>query len=378
MKKLFFPTATALMFLLLISCQTSNGRSGYYQDNNVQVIDVNPNKYLDTTQELPYEAIIQPKDIVISPVIDITTLQAETSRKTATVASAIIKQSEKKEEIETEIKVNPEVDTSLKEEEYGVTSGSLAVSATQNSFRYINSDSSFTGAIATYDFIEGQIYEIITSPKAITDFRLKPGESIAGQPIVNNSTTSWQFTMGTSIENGETIQHLFIKPSIVGLDTSMIILTNQRTYYFRVASFEESYMTALRFNYPIDSGKGYFVTEDFENFISEQNKAKEETGYTINMSNVNYNYKISKYKGNPTWIPQSCFSDGLKTYIQFPIVMLKTDEMPSVYVEKGGAVTLVNYRVKGNVYMIDTIISDDQRILLKSSEKEQVRITRAY
>lgn len=345
--------------------------------DKVQVVNVNPTDYLNSKSRVPLEAVIQPEDLTISPIIDIRTLKAETERQTGSVVSSTIEQDKKKTEISEAIKTDPKTDTTLNDLEYGTSSGRLALDATENAFKYITASTAFEGAIATYDYMEGRIYEIITSPKAITDFRLRPGESIAGQPIVSNSGSSWQFSMGTSIENGVTVQHLFIKPTTVGLDTSMILLTNERTYYFRVASFENSYMTALRFNYPVALDDGTFTTEEFAQYINGENDYSSANAYKLDLTQAFYNYSIKKYKGRPSWTPQAVFSDNLKTYIQFPVTVTISDDLPSVYVLKNGTESLVNFRmVSSNMYQLDTVITEGQTILLKSGEKEQVKITR--
>lgn len=369
-----------LSLLMLTGCMTFSGADADIAEDGydrVQVVNISPQTYLNAKSKVPLEAVIQPEDLMISPIIDITTLKAETDRETSSVVSSTIEQDRKKTEISEAVKTDPNTDTTLNDLEYGTSSGRLALDATENAFKYITASSAFEGAIATYDYMEGRIYEVITSPKAITDFRLRPGESIAGQPIVSNSGSSWQFSMGTSIENGITVQHLFIKPTTVGLDTSMILLTNERTYYFRIASFENTYMTALRFNYPVALGNGTFTSEDFAQYINGEDEYNAENAFRLDLSKAYYDYEIKRYKGKPAWMPQAVFSDDLKTYIQFPVNVTINDDLPSVYVVKNKTESIVNFRmVSSNMYQLDTVISDNQMILLKSGEKEQVRIVR--
>jgi type IV secretion system protein TrbG len=394
-----FKTVTIIALAVLtlfggVSCATGSGYSRTY-GSTAEVINVQGKDWTNANAEIPTTAIIQPEDLVVSPVIDITTLKAETNAETATVRSSTLEQDVKKEAIKAELETNPLASTELDEDfsdgfktggtvdtETGVTgktSGQLATQAADNSFVYINSSTAFTGAIAEYDYLEGRIYEVITSPNAITDIRLKPGESIAASPIVNDGGTSWQFSMGTSVENGETVQHLFVKPTTVGLDTSMILLTDQRTYYFRIASFPKSYMTALRFRYPQATEDGYYVQEDFAEFIEEQAITKSTSGsaYSIDLTSAEYNYTIRTVKGKPAWTPQQAFSDATKTYIQFPVSILTSSDMPSVYVVRDNEETLVNYRYIGNIVQLDTVITSNEYILLKSGQNEQVKISKA-
>lgn len=371
-----FVLITVMLAVLAVSCTTTKStKEDDAAYDTVQVIDVK--EWTKPTSSIPLTAVIEPEDLVTSPIIDITTLKATDNARQSAVKSSTLEQETRKAEIQEAVKTNPMADTTLDDTQYGAgtSSGALASEAAGNAFTYITSSNAFTGAIAVYDWIEGNIYEIVTSPKAITDFRLKPGESITAAPIVNDGGSSWQFTMGTSVENGTTVQHLFIKPTTVGLDTSMIVLTDQRTYYFRVASFETSYMTALKFSYPVDSGKGYYVDEDFEDYIVDPSVVSD-SAFSLDLTKVDYGYKIKQYKGKPAWTPQNVFSDTTKTYIQLPVSVATSDELPSVYIIRGGEEALVNYRIIGNLYQLDTVITKNQTILLKSGEKEQVKITR--
>lgn len=375
-----------LPVFLFPSCATSewteNNQTGYQR---VQTIQVQGGSNFDmVAEDIPLSAVIQPEDLVVSPVIDIESLKfLETP--TQKVVSSTLEQEKRKNDIVSALNAGEEnVDTSLDESAYGVeasqpageaearTSGELAQEATRDAFQFIDSRTAYTESIAEYDWLEGRIYEIITSPSGITDFRFKPGEMIAGSPITNDNV-NWQFSMGTSVENGESVQHLFIRPLKVGLDTSMIVLTNQRTYYFRLASFEDSYMTAVRFRYPVETPSGYFSEEDFEDYI---NNAGNGSDYQFDISKADYNYVI-RSKGRPSWEPVTVFSDQVKTYIQMPLRITTSDELPSVYVERDGEERLVNYRIFGNLYQIDTVITNDQTIIMKSGQNQRVEITRA-
>ena len=368
-------TLIALMVLMVFAITSCASTSAFKDTGYVQVIDVNgkPDLY-DPDTDVPLSAVIQPEDLMVSPVIDITTLKAmESETDNVTTKSSLLEQEKKKDSIESALEEGFVVDTTLNDLEYGKedgveTSGSLALKATEGAFEYIKSSSAYIESIAEYDYIPGRIYELITSPGAITDLRLQPGEQINGSPIVNDNV-NWQFSLGSSLENGEAVQHLFIRPLKVGLDTSMIILTNQRTYYFRLASFENSYMTAVRFRYPVQLDNGTFVSEDYANGSSST------SGYVFDVSKADYGYVV-KQKGRPAWEPVTVFSDDIKTYIQFPVSMSSSDQLPSVYLKRDGKETLVNYRFFNNLCQIDTVLTDDQSFVLKSGQKESVEIRR--
>lgn len=371
-KRIIAPIVLAAVVLTLPSCMTADS-FGSLEDTGyqrVQVIDVRANEdYLDPDADIPLSAVLQPEDLRISPVIDIRTLKT-VDGPTVNVTSSTLAQEERKDEITSAINAGQVVDTSLDESNYGdETSGALVENAANEAFEYVSNKNYFVQAIAEYDYVEGKIYELITSPRGITDFRLRPGEQIAGTPIVGNAA-DWQFSMGTSIEDGTTIQHIFIRPLKSGLDTSMVILTNERTYYFRLASFENQYMTGVRFRYPQPLSDGTFLIEDYADAMDSSI-----ADYQFDISQADYDYGM-RSRGNPEWKPVTVFSDDVKTYIQFPVTMSNSDQLPSAYIMRDGEEALVNFRYFGNLMQIDSVINEDQEIVLKTGQRQRVEIYR--
>ena len=376
LRKLTIGIPFALMLAsLLASCTTVDGYDQSTYDR-VQVVDVYSDedikRYTSNGDSVPLEHVIQPEDLVLSPVIDIATLQ-EMETTTDNVKASSQLQEEEKNRIEEALANGEKVDTSLSDEYDEVSSGQLAVEATEKSFVHVKHATDFDNSIAIYDFIPNKIYEIITSPGKITDFQLKPGEQISGTPFVTDST-NWKFTMGTSVENGQTIQHLFISPLQVGLDTSMIVLTDQRTYRFRMASFENQYMTGLSFRYPVQLSDGTYVSEAFEQYIADTALSG---AYSVDLTKVDYSYRVDIAKGKPNWAPITVYSDDTKTYMQLPVTIANSDSMPSVYLVKNGDENLVNYRIIGNIYQVDNVLNSSREYFLhKSGQDEQVRVYR--
>ena len=133
-------------------------------------------------------------------------------------------------------------------------------------------------------------------------------------------------------------------------------------------------MTGLLFRYPVQLSNGTYVSEDFSQYIADTSLAG---AYTVDLTKVDYAYRVEVAKGRPTWTPVTVYSDDVRTYMQMPLTLANSDEMPSVYLVRGGDENLVNYRIIGNIYQIDNVLSDDsQYFLLKSGQDEQVRIYR--
>jgi len=389
--------AILILFLLLfVSCSTTYEVLPEPEKPEVQVLDVyasDASIFAGYFEPAGNTVDIKPEKEIVSAALSIDQLIAMEGAQTSRVGSSVLIQEEVKDTIKTQLENGDTVNVVLDDSTYGMlspsgstagttatgmTSGDLAKLATANSYTYINSLASYSNSIANYSYVEGKIYEIVTSPNAITDFRLKPGEVISGDPIVNDGGTNWNFTMGVSTENGQEIQHLFISPLIVGLDTSMIILTNQRTYYFRIASFSSSYMTAVRFTYPGESG--YTTTANGTAMpgqsVSDFINSSSSSGYSMNMTEADYDYKISNYRGSPAWRPQTVFSDKVKTCIQLPVSVASSNELPTPYIVSGSQENLVNYHYFGNILMIDAVLTGNQYILLKNGQNQQVKILR--
>lgn len=356
----------AVCMLLLASCTTMQE-----QDSGWMKVQGIPADYRasDLSQYMDISGAVQPYGYTSTPIIDIESLKVIEGFETPSASSVTLAQEERKDEIrkEAEEKGTNLVDSSLPEERYGEnTSGTIAVDAETDSFRYLSTRTAYSNSIAEYDYTEGLIYEIITCPSSVTDIRLQPGETISGTPIMNNGTTQWQFTGGTSIEDGESVQHIFVRPLISGLDTTMVLLTNMRTYYLRLASFETSHMVAVRWRYPSSTDTWSYGIQGLTGTSQ---------GFSVDLSRSDYGYSISA-SSKVKWAPTAVFSADGKTYIQFPTSMKATDTIPAVYLRKNGTDSLVNFRISndGLAYQIDAVPEEGQYILLKSGQKETVKI----
>ncbi len=70
--------------------------------------------------------------------------------------------------------------------------------------------------------------------------------------------------------------------------------------------------------------------------------------------NLNFRYRIT---GKAPFMPARVFDDGAKVYIQFP-GSLPQGEAPPLFVQGSkGEPALVNYRVKGNTYIVDRLFA---------------------
>ena len=84
-------------------------------------------------------------------------------------------------------------------------------------------------------------------------------------------------------------------------------------------------------------------------------------------------YKIARtsFFGRYLWTPVAVYNDGLKTYIEMPETM-KSSEAPVLYVKNSGKLLMVNYRLKGNMFIVDRLFDEAEM----RNGKEVIRIIR--
>ena len=131
------------------------------------------------------------------------------------------------------------------------------------------------------------------------------------------------------------------------------------------------YNASVTWNYPHD---------DFDDLkkkaINDAIQEEQIVAGQVNLNDLNYDYDIEVIKGKePSWMPMESFDDGYKTYIRFSNNLGKT-KAPVLYVlSDNGDTEIVNYRVRGNFYVIDRIIKKAE-LRLGVKYPRIVRITR--
>lgn len=82
----------------------------------------------------------------------------------------------------------------------------------------------------------------------VTDIELEPGEQINNISI--GDSARWLVEPAVTGAGVAEVQHIILKPMDVGLETSLIVTTNRRTYHFRLKSHKTQYMPKVSFIYP--------------------------------------------------------------------------------------------------------------------------------
>jgi type IV secretion system protein VirB9 len=212
----------------------------------------------------------------------------------------------------------------------------------------------FIYGMTVYDYVPYTLYRVYCSPGKVTDIVLAPGEELID--IAAGDTSRWQLNTSSSGKGDEQRVHVILKPVEPYLTNNIIILTSMYSYHLEVQSTEESYQSAVSWNYP-------------KSFIQKAKKPSskepepDSTTVIKDAAKMSFNYEITDTRGwferrfGPRigWMPVRVFDDGHKTFIQFPPDM-KSSEAPALFVlSPEGSTQLVNYRVSGFYYIVDRL-----------------------
>lgn len=219
------------------------------------------------------------------------------------------------------------------------------------------------GADGKVIFLYGEVQpSVVCSPLQVCDIELEAGEVV--RDVLVGDTVRWKVEPASSgPANGQSV-HLVVKPSEVGLVSSMVVTTSRRTYHIQLKSARERYMARVGFEYPED------VSQKFREVNARLDMGS--TAATSHPENLNFSYKVS---GRASWKPKRVYSDGAKTYIQFP-PSLGSRDAPVLFVVSGGQNRIVNYRLKGSTMVVDYMV--DKAILVSGVgwKREKIMIKR--
>ena len=222
---------------------------------------------------------------------------------------------------------------------------------------YIQNASSSQGkSTMVFRYAPNQIYEIYCRTGYLTDLALKKGETI--NFVGGGDTSAWAIN-STTVAG---VPHIYIKPTVDTSSTNIIITTDKRSYQLLVNT-SDWYTPMVTWTYG---------DEDIQNMLKEKDRRERTVTDTLKASyeSLNFDYNI---KGKSSSKPSMVFDDGEKTVIKFGKTVPK--KAPAVFVRERGmkGVSLVNFRIKDNCYIIDRVIDEAE---LRFSDSDVVSIKR--
>jgi type IV secretion system protein TrbG len=224
----------------------------------------------------------------------------------------------------------------------------------------------YINAIQVYPWTEGALYRLYASPEKVSTIALAPGEELLD--VSAGDTVRWVVGDTMSGQGATRRVHVLVKPTLPDLHTNLIVLTDKRTYHLELVSTKQTYMASISWTYPAET----LIA------LHKQNEAAREADERIaapgvRLDSLNFRYRIEG--DNPPWRPLRAFDDGHKVYIQMPSGVSQGEAPPLFVAAADGHPNLVNYRVRGNYYVVDRLFGAAE-LRLGENPQRIVRILR--
>jgi P-type conjugative transfer protein TrbG len=234
-----------------------------------------------------------------------------------------------------------------------------------------------TAEVVLYPYGEEPEPVVDCAPLRTTDIQLRAGETITD--VALGDTERWMATPAASGDPSNAFPHLAVKPQAPGIETNLTIYTTRHIYHLLLRSRGGRAMQEVEFYYPEE------LLVAMKNADSAAPKPGQEAVDAADDSDdsvkvgaaqpaqLNFGYTVAG--ADVSWKPVRAFDDGSHVYVQMPAGM-KSSEAPALLVSAGNGTQMVNYRVKGNFYVVDHLFT--HAILLSGVGRDQDRVTISY
>lgn len=227
------------------------------------------------------------------------------------------------------------------------------------------------GSDGTIRFVYGASQpSIVCAVMQVCDVELQPGEQVNSVNL--GDSVRWLVEPAISGSGNRSVQHLIIKPLDVGLETSLIVTTDVRTYHLRLRSHRTDYMPRVAFSYPEDAAAKFAAIKRAEEVERKANTIPATGEY---LGNLDFRYRVS---GKASWKPVRVYNDGTKTIIEMPKSMNETEAPTLLALRESGSPfqkdeqVMINYRLQGNRYVVDALF--DKAMLIAGVGASQKKI----
>jgi len=200
------------------------------------------------------------------------------------------------------------------------------------------------------------IPKILCRPMRVTDIILQSGEKVTG--VHAGDTVRWTYSPGLSGNGENTTIHVMIKPLASDISTNLIIHTDRRVYNLDLVSTASDFFPSVSFGYPDEEFNKWndFLAKMRANEKSTLNVTDTDKNNYVNPEDLNFSYEI---RGKQLWTPMLAWDDGRQFYIQMPNNWNKSGmEAPVLIVYEHKRERIVNYRIKGDLIICDTLIKE--------------------
>ena len=223
----------------------------------------------------------------------------------------------------------------------------------------------FVNAVQIYPYTQGALYQLYGSPERVTDIALDEGETLIA--VAAGDTVRWIIGDTSSGSGAAKRTHILVKPTAPDLRTNLVITTDKRSYHLDLQSTAKTAMVALSWNYPADQ---LLALKTAASVAETQTPIAS----GLRLESLNFGYTISG--DSPSWRPLRAFDDGTQVFVEFSAKLGQGEAPPFFVIGPNGDAELVNYRVRGNYYIIDRLFAVAE-LRLGTKNSQAVRISAA-
>ncbi len=214
---------------------------------------------------------------------------------------------------------------------------------------------------------------MICAPMEVCIIKLQPGEIITALQAGDN--VRWKITpavVGTT--NGLSQSEIVIKPTQVGLVSSVYIGTDKRSYHIKLKSSRTKFIPLMSFMYPDEFNESWDKYQKMAEVQRERQTLPSNTPLeTRRIEDLDFNYEID---GKADWKPARVYNDGERTVIQMPPTMHQHEAPALLVLDEHGDENLVNSRFDGKAFIVDKVFNRAVLIAGVGSKQTRVEIER--
>ncbi len=229
--------------------------------------------------------------------------------------------------------------------------------------------------LVQFQYDSDNTYLVLARPKAVTHIQFGADELI--QSVAAGDTANWELTPTKNRKN------LFVKPKFDDQETSLTVLTDQRTYQFVLRStgegkkwhqrvswiYSKDVLLEIGADAPASIGRpqGSGADSPSSGSVEEGLRAGSDPA-GLRPDSLRFRFEI---QGDAPFRPIVVFDDGRFTYFKMPA---KLQELPALFVVvEGNDYALVNFEVRGDYLVAQRLIETAVLKLGRSEVKVQAQ-----
>jgi P-type conjugative transfer protein TrbG len=213
---------------------------------------------------------------------------------------------------------------------------------------------------------------VVCAPLRVCVVELEAGERVVGEPHIGDAVR-WIIAPAGAGQADSVTPMIVLKPKQAGLDTNLLVTTDRRAYYLRLISKPEEYLAMVAFAYPEDEVRKWQVHLAQEEQRRKAERDAAQVSPVESLESLYFDYRIESV--DPYIRPVRIVDDGKKTFIQMTADAAHREAPVLVVIGPDGA-EMVNYRVKGDMYIVDRLFERGALLLGVGKKGHRAEIIR--